>query len=193
MAGLKDDRPLRERPLDLIYITFFAMHIPMTLLMDLQALYPAQFIPPLLTKLSDFYMAISNDPLIGGALYDPGRYSWFRSLLLLEGVFQLPVFILGAHGLLRGSRSIYVLLLIYGASTATTTYACLAVIFFTPTTNLETAAAKIASVTAEQRTFLLVCYLPFLLIPLAMSTDMAFRVLHLMHDGARASVALKTR
>jgi len=32
--------PLNERPWDLVYTGFFLMHIPATLLLDLQAVYP---------------------------------------------------------------------------------------------------------------------------------------------------------
>jgi hypothetical protein len=92
-----------------------------------------------------------------------------------------------------GSRSIYVLLLIYGASTATTTLPCVAVILNAPITSAETIAANIASITVQQQLLLLVSYVPFFLIPLLITVDMAFRVLALVREGERAVTATKTK
>ena len=72
-----------------------------------------------------------------------------------------------------GSTSIYVLLLIYAASTATTTIPCLAVILSTPVSPTPLSGI---SVTAEQRLLLLSSYIPFCLVPLVMTFDMASRV-----------------
>lgn len=107
----------------------------------------------------------------------------------MDGTFLIGLF----SRLIIGSRSIYVLLLIYGASTATTTLPCLAVVLTTPITSAETIAASIASVTAQQRFSLLASYIPFFLLPLLISVDMAFRILHLIREGERAKVAAKTR
>lgn len=91
------------------------------------------------------------------------------------------------------SRAIYVLVLLYGASTATTTLPCVAVIFQTPETSASTIAQNIASVTSAQRLLLLSSYIPFLLIPLIMAVDMAFRVLSLVEAGVRTTHADKSK
>ena len=91
------------------------------------------------------------------------------------------------------SRAIYVLILLYGASTATTTLPCVAVIFQTPETTASTIAQNIASVTSAQRLLLLSSYIPFLLIPLIMAVDMAFRVLNLVEAGVRGADANKSK
>ena len=91
------------------------------------------------------------------------------------------------------SRAIYVLILLYGASTATTTLPCVAVIFQTPETTASTIARGIASVTSAQRLLLLSSYIPFLLVPLLMAVDMAFRVLSLVKAGVRAIDANKSK
>lgn len=91
------------------------------------------------------------------------------------------------------SRAIYVLILLYGASTATTTLPCVAVIFQTPDTTASTIAQNIASVTSAQRLLLLSSYIPFLLIPLIMAVDMAFRVLNLVEAGVRGADANKSK
>jgi hypothetical protein len=91
------------------------------------------------------------------------------------------------------SRSIYVLLLVYGASTATTTLPCLAVLLATPITSAQTIAAGIQSVTSFQRLLLLSSYVPFFLLPLFMTVDMALRVVKLVHAGAASAAGKKSQ
>jgi hypothetical protein len=75
-------------------------------------------------------------------------------------------------------KRIYPLLLAYGASTATTTLACVATFLYgTPAPLL----------TASQRIFLLSSYVPFLLIPLAMAVDSAFRLVSIAGEAQRRS------
>ncbi|KAI0370743.1 hypothetical protein BV20DRAFT_240494 [Pilatotrama ljubarskyi] len=192
--------PLSQRRRDLVYFLFFAIHLPATFLIDLQALYPKEWIPGILSNLPKFYVEMSNDPLIGSAMGYFGQfpmeaYTWFRSFLLVEAFFQVPVFLIGLRGLWSGSTSIYVLLLIYAASTTTTTLPCLAVILSTPvsptpltTSSVASEAAKTLglSLSAEQRLLLLSSYIPFFLVPLVMTIDMAFRVHDLVSAGRQA-------
>lgn len=98
-------KPLTSRRLDLLYFCFFLVspkklvsdfyieyirpkvHVPATLLVDLQALYPSSITPKLIATLPQTYVAMSRDPLIGGAMGYFGKaenYVWFRSFLLLE-------------------------------------------------------------------------------------------------------------
>jgi hypothetical protein len=124
-------------------------------------------------------------------------------------LFQLPVFIFGMRGLWKSvkhryyssfqvlrqspadSRSIYVLLLIYAASTATTTLACLAVILTTPVVSPESVVKGAAVITPNQLVLLLSSYLPFFLVPLYMTLDMASRVLVLVKSGVECQKADK--
>ncbi|KAK2463594.1 hypothetical protein APHAL10511_004345 [Amanita phalloides] len=114
--------------------------------------------------------------LVGGV---SGYCGWFKCFTVLEVVFQL----LGMQGLYNDSRTIYVLLLIYGASTVTTT----------PTTTTSTIAQEMASVTFGQRILLLSSYIPFLLIPLIWwrSPDMASRIYDLIEVGMRVEEEIK--
>ena len=91
------------------------------------------------------------------------------------------------------SRAIYPILLIYAASTATTTLPCLALILSTPTTSVSTVAQGIVSITSAQRSLLLSSYVPFFLIPLGMAVDMAFRVVRLVKIGAKVEQDVKRR
>jgi len=189
-------KPLTSRPLDLVYVIFFLSHIPASLLIDLQTIYPAKLVPTAIQKLPEWYFQTSNDILIGsmmGYLGNNDHLIWFKSFLFLEITFQVPVFFLGIYGLWRGSRAIYILLLIYAASTTTTTLPCLAVILTTPITSPQTILQGIASVTSEQRLFLFASYFPFFLMPLVMTLDMASRVLKLIRVGEKFENAEKRK
>ncbi|KAG2354951.1 transmembrane protein 6/97 [Suillus spraguei] len=182
--------PITSRPLDLIYFAFFLVHIPATLLIDLQALYPPSLTPYFIRALPQLYVQMSNDPLIGsvlGMLGDSKHFVWFKTFLAIEALFQLPVFVLGARGLWRDARSIYVLLLVYGASTTTTTLPCLSVLLTTPTTSAQTITDQVISVTSSQRLLLLSSYIPFFVIPLVMTVDMASRLSKLVTTGIDAA------
>lgn len=90
-----------------------------------------------------------------------------------------------------GSYSIYILMLVYGASTATTTLPCLSVLFTTPITSVQTIAAGVQSITVFQRFLLLSSYLPFFLLPLFMTLDMAVRITKLVQAGVEVTAGKK--
>ncbi|KAI0064001.1 hypothetical protein BV25DRAFT_1823493 [Artomyces pyxidatus] len=187
-------RSFASRPSDLIYFLFFLMHIPATLLVDCQALYPASYVPDIVKAIPAWYVGMSGDPLIGGVmdyLGDGPNLVWFKTFLYLEAIFQLPVFVLGARGLWKDNQGIYTLLAIYGASTSTTTLACLGILANTPTTSPETIAAEVVSITLEQRLMLFSSYIPFFLVPLYMAVDMAWRVQKLVTLGVRHAETIK--
>jgi len=186
--------PLTCRPMDLVYFIFFLVHIPSTLLVDCQAIWPKQFVPNFVQDIPIWYVGMSGDPLVGRAMGIIGNGSdlaWFKSFMYLEALFQLPVFVLGANGLWRDSPGIYGLLALYGASTCTTTLACIAMIVDTPITSAATFAQKTISITSEQRLLLLFSYVPFFIIPLCIGVDMAFRLHKLASAGIRAQECSK--
>jgi hypothetical protein len=96
--------PLTSRPLDLLYVIYFLVcnltpkphlthptlkqtHIPATLLIDFQSLYPSSLTPLAIRRLPELYIQLSNDPLVGGLLGyfgDSEHLLWFKSFLLLE-------------------------------------------------------------------------------------------------------------
>lgn len=147
-----------QRTRDWIYFAFFILHLPITIFVDVQALYFVDKISPLALR-KIYLFAQEGDPLLENALSSP----WFQSFLFLEVVFQLPVFVLGARGLWKGSRGIWPLLTIYGASSATSTIACLFTVIQTPGIN-------------PQLPKLLASYLPFFLIPAAIAIDFGTRL-----------------
>jgi hypothetical protein len=70
------------------------IHIPASLLVDFQALYPPAWVPAALAWIPDAYLALSNDPLIGGVLgarADPAAHVWFSAFLYLEACAHIPL------------------------------------------------------------------------------------------------------
>lgn len=75
-------------------------------------------------------------------------------------------------------------MLVYGASTATTTLPCLVVLFSTLITSAQTIATGVQSITEFQCFLLLPSYLPFFLVPMFMAVDMAVRIAKLLQAVA---------
>ena len=107
---------------------------------------------------------------------------------MVFGEVRLP-FIRGVvivtHISFSDSRGIYGLLVLYGASTCTTTFACVAAVLGTPITSAATVAQKVVSITPAQRAMLLSSYVPFFIIPLVLAVDMALRLQKLASVGIR--------
>lgn len=96
----------QNRPLDLFYFIFFIWHIPISLCVDFQSIYP----PFILSKLAStplpafiqWYIRWSRDPIIIGAMNGGWEWDWIRGFMWVEALFQMPCWIIGAWGLWRG-------------------------------------------------------------------------------------------
>ncbi|GAA5877717.1 hypothetical protein JCM3774_006653 [Rhodotorula dairenensis] len=152
---------------DRIYLIFLAVHIPATLLVDVQALFCAERLSPAWLRKA-FLFAAQDDPLLQNA--NAPLFAWFQAFIILEVLFQVPVFFLGVQGLWKRDASIWPLLAIYGASSSTTTFACLATVLTMP------------GIKPEHLVKLLASYVPFFLVPLAMTVDYGVRLTSLMGD-----------
>ncbi|CAE6462108.1 unnamed protein product [Rhizoctonia solani] len=184
---------LKERPLDFLYLVYFAIHIPPTLLMDLQAILPQGSFPLALQRLPQFYLDMSGDPLIAGAMGLHGvhtQFTWFYTFLVIEEyvavithiltraliqqrLFQLPLFVLGIYMLKKNSAYTSILLTVYGSHVTTTMAPVLATLLATPKT-ITTVTEKVtdfSSLNSAQLSMLLSSYIPFLIIPLVMAID----------------------
>lgn len=128
---------------------------------------PPSLILSLLLTLSVFFR-LSQGVLGLTSSLPTTTFLWFRSLLVLEAVFQLPTFFLGAWGLYKNDRRVWPLLVIYGASTATTLIPVLAGVLAAPGVAAGGKKQQIeGSLTMEQRGMLLASYLPFLFLPVS--------------------------
>ena len=75
-----------NKVLDAIFIAFFALHIPITLVIDAQVILPPQYYPNWCRELLNMWVEMSGDTLM---MQHP---LWFKSLVLSELLFQLPFF-----------------------------------------------------------------------------------------------------
>ena len=89
------------------------------------------------------------------------------------------------------SRAIYVLLLIYGASTTTTIIPLLEAIIQAPLSDSDLARSSSPLVTRSQKRGLLASYGSFFLICLYLTVDMAKRVVELVRAGRASQVKMK--
>eukprot|EP00804_Cyclotella_cryptica_P012104 CCRYP_009820-RA/>CCRYP_009820-RA protein AED:0.39 eAED:0.39 QI:392/1/1/1/0/0/2/214/166 len=132
------------------FLVFFISHIPITLLIDGQAFLPRHWYPQGLVDVVDWYAATFKDNLMTHPT-EP----WFKSLISIEILFQLPFFVYAVHCLLQHKVRKYFrsLCLVYGASTSTTLVPILASIV----SNGDT--------TFSEKIVLLGFYLPYLIFP----------------------------
>ncbi|GAA6027672.1 hypothetical protein JCM8097_007976 [Rhodosporidiobolus ruineniae] len=159
---------LSPRGRDWLYFAFLVVHIPATLLVDIQALFFAEQVSPTWLR-QPFIFAAKDDPLLTNA--NAPLFAWFQSFIILEILFQVPVFFIGARGLWKHTPTIYPLLAVYGASSATTTFACLATVLTMP------------GISQPHLIKLLASYVPFLLVPLGMAIDYTARLTRLAQAG----------
>uniref|UniRef100_A0A6J0V4C2 Transmembrane protein 97 n=1 Tax=Pogona vitticeps TaxID=103695 RepID=A0A6J0V4C2_9SAUR len=144
------------RVLEWVFALYFLTHIPITLLIDLQALVP-DFYPRGLTEWLTWYTAAFKDPLMA----DPP--SWFRSFIYCEAFLQLPFFPVAAYAFWKGKRKwIRTPAIIYATHVATTLMPILAHILFHDFSHAKHAGPE----TLPERLTLLAIYFPYLLIPL---------------------------
>ncbi|OWZ40959.1 hypothetical protein LQV05_004788 [Cryptococcus neoformans] len=160
------------RSLDKLWFAFFAFHLPISILLDLQYLYPPSLIPSSLKSFMLWSINLTRDPILLGAVNNDPTFGWLKCFSWLEAGFQVPCFVAGLWGLWNNDKRVYPVILAYGASTATTLLPCLHTIFTTQATPPHT-TAEIANLLAE--------YVPFLLLPLGMAVDMSWRIVKIIN------------
>jgi hypothetical protein len=138
----------------LIYLIYFVSHIPITLCIDVQAIF-GSFYPTALQELSKWYVSEYNDFLM---LNLP---TWFRSFIYCEFLFQLPFFFVASYALYYRKNWVRIPMIIYGAHVSTTVIPLLSEFAFSDQlTQME--ALTLGSF-----------YLPYLLVPLGLMFSFA--------------------
>ncbi|XP_045629313.1 sigma intracellular receptor 2 [Ursus americanus] len=149
-----------RRGLEWLLGLYFLSHIPITLLLDLQAVLPRELYPVELTDLRQWYTREFKDPL----LQDPP--TWFKSFLFCELVFQLPFFPIATYAFLRGGRRwIRTPAIIYSVHTMTTLIPILSMFLFDDFSKASGFKGQ-GPKTLRERLALISVYAPYLLIPL---------------------------
>lgn len=132
-----------------VFFVFFASHVPITLLVDGQAVLPAAWYPTSLRDLVAWYGSADgfNDPLMRNLP------TWFSHIVLGEVFLQLPFFFFAVAALLARSNALRTPGLLYGAHVCTTMIPILG--HFAVDPDLDD----------ESRRKLIALYLPYLLVP----------------------------
>ena len=131
-----------------IACVFFITHIPATVLMDSQAIFPPNVVPGFAKSLLKFHVDTNHDPLMAR------QPVWFKSFILFELLFQLPFFFVGFYAFYKQRNWIRIPGIAYGTHTATTLIPILGEILY---------AKEIPDAGARLKLFLI--YLPYLVIP----------------------------
>ena len=98
-------RPLKSRPLDIAYLIFFVLHIPIMLLVDLVPFYPRSLASSFLFSIRRFYVTTYNDRFF----IDPPQ--WFMWYAALEGIYHLPLSVWIIPQIWKGKLSLCFVLL----------------------------------------------------------------------------------
>ncbi|KAG9101908.1 hypothetical protein FS749_001874 [Ceratobasidium sp. UAMH 11750] len=189
-------RSLTERPLELVYFAYFLVHVPATILIDAQGIMPPNILPESFRKLAQFYVNLSGDPLMAGAIGLHGavtQFTWFHTFVAMECLFQFPIFLIGMRMLKKESPYLPILLILYGAHVTTTVVPAVTTVLATPRTTAELLADRVPfqSMTQAQVNMFLASYLPFLVIPFIMTIDGTTRLVKLVQRSLTLEKAVK--
>ncbi|NXG34805.1 SGMR2 protein, partial [Dromaius novaehollandiae] len=154
------------RLLEWVFAVYFLSHIPITLMIDLQALLPgAGIYPESLTELLQWYAVTFRDPMM---IQPP---EWFKSFVFCEAFLQMPFFPIAAYAFLKGGcKWIRTPAIIYSSHVATTLLPIIAHILFHDFSKSE----HLGPQTQRERLILLSVYAPYLLIPLLILFTMLY-------------------
>lgn len=135
------------------FLLFFISHIPATLLIDLQAIFPHLY-PEILRDILKWYTDIFNDDLMRGP-----HDTWFKAIVGGELLMQLPFFFVAVYALMNshkvdGKGWFRSACMIYGSHTATTLIPILACHIANP------------DASSLEKILVVSIYLPYLLFPL---------------------------
>ncbi|XP_051535831.1 sigma intracellular receptor 2 [Myxocyprinus asiaticus] len=153
------------RVLEIVYFIYFASHIPITVLIDFQAILPEHVYPPALKNVLQWYAAEFKDPM----MMDPPV--WFRSFVFCEALVQLPFFPVAAYAFLKGGcKWIRTPAIVYSVHVATTLVPILGHILFYNFPQVPHPGPQ----TLHERLTLVSIYAPYLIIPIMILLTMLF-------------------
>ncbi|KAJ3263162.1 hypothetical protein HDU77_011196 [Chytriomyces hyalinus] len=158
-------RPLMSRKGDLAMLSYFVLHIPLTLLFDAQFLAPEftrSHWPAFLLDAVQDYLRDSNDFLV------KLQPAWFMSFLTCEMLFQLPLNLIMVHALATDAPHTRTTGIIYSVHTATTMVPILTEVFLGP-------GAAIVGQTQPQWLYMAAIYFIWLAVPLLILAAMLAR------------------
>eukprot|EP01087_Luapelamoeba_hula_P005087 TRINITY_DN15176_c0_g1_i1.p1 TRINITY_DN15176_c0_g1~~TRINITY_DN15176_c0_g1_i1.p1 ORF type:complete len:208 (+),score=16.71 TRINITY_DN15176_c0_g1_i1:75-698(+) len=134
----------------ILFLVYFVVHIPTTILIDAQCLLVGPHYPQPLQDVMSWYLNEWGDPFMASATSPV----WFKALVTGECLLQLPFFFVATYAFINKRNWIRIPGIMYCAHVMTTMLPILAEMWLH------------AAPTPAQRTFLVALYCPYLLVPL---------------------------
>ncbi len=126
--------PLSQRWYDLLIISYFLLHIPLTLFVDSQAVFPREHYPQVFRQMLDDWIRDYDDQLM------KSPPAFIKAYVALALFTHIPFFLVATVAFIKGHNYIRLPTIIYGISTATTVVASIAEAWvrFSPHTPMTT-------------------------------------------------------
>ncbi len=165
--------------LDTAYFIYFAIHVPLTLLIDDTFLIPQKYQLSVQKELYKYQVTHNKDFLAAELPI------WMKYFVAVELIFQLPVFITCIISYLKSgpqkriSRCLYPFMLMYGFNAAFTSLQCLIYIY------VQASSYELSTSEAYK---LLGLYTPTFLIPFFMCADITSRLIKMSGNCKKEKV-----
>ena len=102
--------PLSKRPYDWLFLAYFALHLPISILVDLQIIFPRQYFPLFLRTSLDDWVRDADDVLTGT------RPVFFQAFVWVELFFHIPYFCAAIYAFVRGKNWIRDVSIVYATA-----------------------------------------------------------------------------
>ncbi|CAI7760985.1 unnamed protein product [Closterium sp. NIES-54] len=105
--------PLAQRPFDIFFVLFFAVHVLTAALIDAQMLLPRALFPEALRRAVTWHVETSGDFLVGSP------QPWFLSLVISQFLLHVPFFLVAIYAFCTGGEWIRVPAIAYSGHAIT--------------------------------------------------------------------------
>ncbi|OCL02605.1 hypothetical protein AOQ84DRAFT_327175 [Glonium stellatum] len=152
-------RPLSARKRDILYLTFFIIHLPVMFAVDLSPMYPEAIKPVWMTSLREWYIVTYQDQFF---VRPP---AWFNAYMWMEALYHVPLSAWAIGAIIRVDDPKFPLhLLIFATQTGVTTFTCIADYL------------SWGDISQDSKMTLGALYVPYLILAVFMGVDMFGRL-----------------
>ncbi|KAK7539818.1 transmembrane protein 6/97 [Phyllosticta citribraziliensis] len=166
-------RPILSRKRDLVYLTYFLVHVVVMFVGDLAPLYPDSIRPQFMNDLRHWYIETYQDRLFTSPPV------WFSVYMYMEALYHVPVSFWAIRALPKDDPKVPLHLLVYACQTALTTLTCIAEFW------------GWSDYSNEQKLALSGLYVPYLAVSVIMGADMFARLSKRLSTGSDTTQAKK--
>lgn len=102
--------PLSRRPYDFLFLAYFMLHLPISIFVDMQLIFPRQYFPLFLRNSLDDWVRDADDVLTGT------RPVFFQAFVWVELFFHIPYFIVAIYAFVQGKNWIRDVSIVYATA-----------------------------------------------------------------------------